>query len=345
MVLLQDSRTLFLAFLMIFSAFGSVIYADEAQEKPRCGSNRDCVKAGMVGACQNPGQPNSKCIYQEAVKVEATVILPKDCQTCVLSSQALLNGFKSLFPGLSVEILDSDTERAKKFIQDLHIEMLPAYALSKQVERDPNFLQIQSAVDLIGEYYYIRPSFAGVSYFVGRQVESGKLDLFVALTQYGSDSVLKLAKEIIDQKKDKISFNLHFIGKQDEEQGIFLNPAGTREVNEDKLFACVDKNYPQKTWDYLFCRTKNVDSLWWEDCLSQNGMDAQKMRTCTESKETEDLLKAKNKLADELQVFYSPVFLLDNVEVLTVTEQTTAADIMKVMDSRIQAMSKSEMKQ
>src|SRR3989338_2800879 len=142
--------------------------AENIKEEPRCHSNKDCQKPGMRGICQNPGEETASCIFEEIAKIDFFVIVPKDCRTC--NTAYVVDGLKAVFPGLETVYLDSDNPRAVKMIKDLHVEMLPAYVLSKEVEKDSNFARFSALVDRIKDQYYVKPSSGGVSYFLGRQV-------------------------------------------------------------------------------------------------------------------------------------------------------------------------------
>ena len=312
--------------------FINLTSAQNAEEKPRCNSDQDCQRPGMRGFCQNPGQKTASCIFEEVVKVYSMAIVPQGCRTCHV--EEVVNELKTIFPGLIVEYLDVTDPRAVKLIKDMKIEMLPAYILSKQVEKDVNFLRFRQIADLINDQYYVKPSFAGVSYFVNRKADPGRLDLFLVLTQENALSVLRLAKELIDEKKDKIRFQLNFVGAHDPETGELLSPGGKREINEEKMYACVEQGYPQKTWDYLFCRTGSIDSLWWEDCLVKNDIDASKIKECVNNNNTDKLLKEKNQLSDGLKISYSPVFLLDNIEIFSITDKTNVGEIVRLIESK-----------
>lgn len=297
---------------------------------PRCYSNRDCWSPDMRGICQQPGGQFANCVFEEIVKIPMFTIVPKDCRTCRM--EQVIENLKAIFPGLQIENLNTDDPFAKKLMKELGIDMLPAFVLSKQVEKDSNFAQFsQIAFPTDGEYYYLKPGVAGVSYFSGRKRLPGRLDLFMMLTQPGAFAIYDLANELIQEKDAKVQLSLHFIGLQDVETGAFQNPNGIREIEEDKLYCCIEKHYPKKAWDYLSCRTKNIQSLWWGDCLEE-GMDAGLITECAKGEESNQLLKEKIKLSEELQIFYSPLFLLENAEIFGITLQTTKEEILNLLD-------------
>ncbi len=308
----------------------SCAYGQEAALKPRCSADADCQKEGMRGICQNPGQSLALCVFLEVTKIHLQVIVPQACRSC--HTETFISNLKALFPGLEVEYIDEADARAAKIIKDFRIEMLPAFILSKDVEQDPNFESLKQAADFMNDQYYVKPFLSGVSYFLNRPMNAGQLDLFVQLTQPQTASLLKIAREIQEQKKDGIKFQLHLVGAQNPETQEFLSPEGLREINEDKIYACVDKYYPAMSWDYLSCRAGNINNPWINDCLNDKSIDVAKIKECSQGPESQALLKEKIKLAEELQIAYAPLFLLDNVEIFGATEQTTANEVIKVME-------------
>ncbi|HOW34916.1 MAG TPA: hypothetical protein PL155_00670 [Candidatus Omnitrophota bacterium] len=299
---------------------------------PRCYSDKDCARPGVRSACQNPGEKIASCVFQEAVNVKMTMIVPKKCRTC--KTDYVVAGLKSIFPGLEVQSLTADDPEAKKMIDEFKVEMLPAYVLSRQVEKDPNFSRFSQIADLIGDRYYLKPSFSGVSYFINRAPQPGQLDLFIVLSHPDTPAVLKVAREIMDQKKDKTKFTLRLVGAKNPETDEIVSPGGIRETIEDKIYACVDASYPEKSRDYLTCRTDNIDSLWWEDCLESNGMDVKKIKDCARGEEGTKLLAERIKFSEEMNISYGPLFLIDNVEIFGAGKETTAAQVLSILDAQ-----------
>lgn len=318
-----------IAGILSFSVQG---FAQTNAGQPRCSSDRDCQSPGMRGFCQNPGQLNASCVFQEVPKIKVTIIKPKECSVC--STDDVLKGLKMIFPGLEEETIDLQNPRSQKLIADLKIEILPAYILSKDIEMDANFPRFSQAVDLIGGQYYVKPSVAGASYFLGRELKPGKVDLFILLTQKVSSHTLQVVKELIDRRKEKMTFQLNFIGALDPETNELSNPMGMREINEDKMYLCVEKNYPAKAWEYLTCRVSNIDSPFWEECMALIGADSAKIKECVKGDESKELFNERIKLAEELRMPYAPIFLLDNTEIFSATDKTSSAEINVILESK-----------
>jgi hypothetical protein len=101
---------------------------------------------------------------------------------------------------------------------------------------------------------------------------------------------------------------LHFIAAENDKG--FAAQYGTPEVEEYLRGVCVQKYYPEKFWDYLTCRAKNIHSSYWEDCLAQ--ADATKIKNCARGAEGVSLLKENINLNKDLQISSGPTYLLDN---------------------------------
>jgi hypothetical protein len=82
------------------------------------------------------------------------------------------------------------------------------------------------------------------------------------------------------------------------------------EVEEYLRAACIQKYSAQKFWDYLICRSKNIASSWWEDCLQ--GEDSARIKKCAQGQEGIDLLKENVSLNKEMEIFGGPSYLVDN---------------------------------
>jgi len=321
--------------LLFGGLMAGLSHADPAEgdaPKPRCVSDVDCVRPGLRGTCVSPGTKTAQCLFQEINKVSVQVIVPEHCRSC--NVEPVLNQLKTLFPALETESLSAQTPRAKKIIEEFKIQMLPAYLLSKDVEKEPAFNQLRQSVDPVWDRYYLKPQLTGVSYFWGRKTKPGRLDLFLMLTDKNAAHLLEISKEIMKQSKEKIKVNVQLVSKKDSESGEYFSPGGKREINEEILYACVTEYSPQKTWDYLSCRTQDIHSLFWQDCLEQSGIDTVEIEKCARANKNGELLSGKVKLAGELNIFYSSLFLLENVEIFGAGPETMTHEILSVIESK-----------
>jgi hypothetical protein len=268
---------------------------------PRCFSDNNCKKQGMVGMCQDPGAIKSQCLFAEASRVDLTIITPKACKVC--ETQRMIKFLKSQFPGLMVSYLYYPDAQAKKLIADLGIKGLPVYLLGKETEKEKGFDNLKNNLETKGDFYLLKPWVSGIAYFLDRKEIKGKLDLFISIYDKDMQNLLDAIKKFNPQ--------VHFLAI--EQKDGFDAKGGNLEVEEYLRAVCVQKYYPQKFWDYIICRAKNIQSSWWEDCAVD--LDTQKIKTCARGEEGKNLLKENVTLNKELQVMFGPTYLLDNHQI------------------------------
>jgi hypothetical protein len=131
----------------------------------------------------------------------------------------------------------------------------------------------------------------------------GNIDLFINLYNKGSSEIINAVKGLKPQ--------VHFLlteetNKPDELRQVF-------EVEEYSRALCVQKYYPQKFWDYLSCRSKNINTSWWDDCAK--GIDYNIIKSCAGSSEAKNLWSDNIKLSSELDIRFGPVYLVNNQEI------------------------------
>jgi hypothetical protein len=242
-------------------------------------------------------------MFTEPNKINLLVINAKDCANC--DTGTVLGFLKKQFPGISVEYIYLPEPRAQKLISELGILGLPAYILGPELERENNFDNIKNNLEFKNDLYLLKPQASGISYLLGRKKQKGKFDVFFNIFEKDTNRFLEVIKEFNPQ--------LHFLAVEKLEG--FEAKNGPLEVEEYLRGVCVQKYYPAKFWDYLGCRSKNVDSSWWEDCLP--GVDTSKIKTCARGTQGANLLKENINLNKELQIMFGPVYLLNNHEIFS----------------------------
>ncbi len=258
------------------------------------------------------------------------VIVPSDCRTCQLGP--VVDSLKSFFPDIQPQLISSAEPSTVEMIKQFKITMLPAYLFSKSLDKEANFEKFQQAVEPIADKYYMKPSLSGVSYFLNRPFKAGRLDLFVFISAKESLPILKMVEGIVEQKQSSKKFTLHLIGRENpQKKGEFLSPMGNREVEEGKLFACIDAYAPKAAGQYLTCRMADSNSLFWEDCFQSKSASKDKIKACVKGEEGKRLYLEKIKMSQEWQILYGPLFALNNVEIFGVTSQSTINDVLNAI--------------
>jgi hypothetical protein len=219
---------------------------------------------------------------------------------------------------MSVSYLYYPEENAAKLVKDLGIKALPAYVFGKQVEAEKAFANFKERFEPRNDFYLLKPQFSGISFFLERQKTKGTIELFISLFEPNSSAVIDAIRDLNPK--------VHFLAVEQKEG--FDAAKGNIEVEEYLRSVCVLKYYPDKFWDYLSCRTKNINSSWWEDCLK--GSETAKVRDCSRCKEGQDLLRANIELNKELQMMFGPTYLVDNQEVFGSEGKPTKEEFKKI---------------
>jgi len=107
---------------------------------------------------------------------------------------------------------------------------------------------------------------------------------------------------------EEFSPSIHFLAAHKGTQLVAAK--GIAELEEMKRCVCVKKIYPAYFWNYLNCRVRNIESSWWEDCL--DGLETEPIRACAQGSQGTALLEENIALNEELQIFSSPTYVVNN---------------------------------
>ncbi len=284
---------------------------------PRCFSDADCEKSGLVGSCQDAGSLNSSCLFSEPSKARVTIITHKDCVTC--NPNQVIEQLKGQFPQIETNTIYYPQKKALTLVKELGITGLPVYLFDKDVEREKVFSKIKGDFLEKGNFYMLKPEVSGVTYMLDRKKEAGRLDIFLSLFDDHAASTLDVIREF--------NFIIHFLAVLQEDK--IDAPKGAVEVEEDLRALCVKKYYPQMFMDYISCRAKNIQSSWWEDCLLDK--DSQAIKKCARSEEGKSLLKENIELNRELRIMFGPTYLLENQEIFSSRGSPSKEDLKKII--------------
>ncbi|MDD5155352.1 MAG: hypothetical protein PHF11_02570 [Candidatus Omnitrophica bacterium] len=286
---------------------------------PRCFSDANCKKDRFFGACMDPGLMQARCIFNKPRKVSLLVIVPQACNTC--DPQRTIRNLTAYFPGARVSYLYYPRQsRAKKIIKDLDLKFLPVYLLGREIEKEDNFDDLKGNLVLKGDFYMVSPQLGGIGYFLDRKNEKGKLDVSLSLYDKKTPGLL----EAITGFQPVI----HFLAV--EKNGSFDAGQGKAEVEEYMRSLCVKKYYPESFFDYISCRSRNIGSSWWQDCLG--GADAAKIMTCARGPEGAGLLRENISLNKELSIMSGPTYLVDNRQIFSTEGVPNKEDFKKIFN-------------
>src|SRR3989338_2015356 len=116
-------------------------------------------------------------------------------------------------------------------------------------------------------------------------------------------------KPVLDELKGNVNFNLEFIGN--DQGGTLVSLHGDPEVRGDKVQLCAKKYNPDKYMDMIICMNKDARAIPgnWEGCST--GLDVEKIRTCYDGQEGDQLLRESFKKAEEKGVSGSPTIYIN----------------------------------
>jgi len=271
---------------------------------PRCFSDDNCKDKDISGTCINPGGINASCKFEKQKKIEFSIIIPRNCIVC--DTEPVVGYLRKHIPGLTPTYLYYPDTNAKKLIKDLKITGLPAYIFKEGIRQEKGFAGMQQNLEARGSFYLLRPQIGGLSYLLDREKQEGKVDLFISLYDHSAATILEMMKDSDPQ--------VHFLATAQENK--FNAMKGTAEVEECLRSVCIKKYYPEKSWDYLICRARNINSSWWDSCLGQDDAYA-KIKTCAMGAEGQALLKENIQLNQELRIVFGPAYLINNQEIFT----------------------------
>jgi len=284
---------------------------------PKCFRDNDCKKKGSDASCGNPGTSDAKCEFTPAHKVKLWVIEPKRRE--LFNATGSITFLEETFPGVTTFKLVYPQRKAKELVAELDIQTLPAFIFEKEIVEEPNFGGMREKFVEGDELLLLKPEFSGVSYYINRKKISGALDLFISLYNKYSSSILEATSSFDPQ--------IHFLAT--ELDGKFDSAGGTGETEEYLRSLCVRALCPQDFWDYIICRAKNINSSWWQECLSSE-CDASLVRDCARSQEGRALLSENISLNGELQVMFGPTFLIDNQQIFSTSGPGSQEEFKKI---------------
>jgi len=136
------------------------------------------------------------------------------------------------------------------------------------------------------------------------------IDLYImSQCPYGTqaeDSILPLKKTF----GDALDINLEYIST-DLGDGTFRSLHGQPETDENIVQLCIIENNPDKAFDFILCRNKNIRNANWKTCAEANGIETSQIQTCFDGEEGKDLLRVSLAKAEAIGAGASPTIVID----------------------------------
>ncbi|MBN2422156.1 DsbA family protein [Candidatus Woesearchaeota archaeon] len=310
---------------------------------PQCSADTDCTaQTDKIGKCENPGEKNAKCVYEDPVKVEVTFITDDRCKAC--NPRGINDATKNYFRGAEFKEIKFDSDEGRELMAKYNIKFLPAYIFDSNVEKTQTWnLNPGIQASFISHEdgtYRLNPLAVGSTWDPYAEVcdndiddnDNGKIDcedddckdtmlcreeiekhlqvFIMSDCPYGRKAVEAL-KGVVDNFGDDINYEVHYIAG--EAGDSFNSLHGQYEVDEDIIQLCTKQHLPDEWFDYIYCRsTKGVSSKDWKDCAAETGVDITKVQACFDSDEGKSLLREDIKIANTLGIGASPTWLANN---------------------------------
>lgn len=110
------------------------------------------------------------------------------------------------------------------------------------------------------------------------KADKPKVELFImAMCPYGTQAE-KGILPALNLLKDKVNFTLRFVS---------YSMHGKDEIDENTRLYCVQKEAPEKLYDYMKCYLGANDPSKWDSCISEVGIEKSKMDSCINSTDKE----------------------------------------------------------
>ncbi|MBR9699399.1 hypothetical protein GOV09_03010 [Candidatus Woesearchaeota archaeon] len=248
---------------------------------PACSADLNCQRSGFTGQCLNPGTEQAECVFEESIPVAVTVITAEDCVLC--DTQRMKNTLTQIYPGARFTTIDES--EALSLINEFDIEVLPAFVVDNDVQGTKRFDSTKTMFIEGIDFYYVKPTASGSSYFYKNSKDSEKVELFWNPSSLVSQKALENIQELALTKDFDLTIR-------------YVVDEGSDEILRQICLRRDDMLLP-----YLNCMKDNDKEACFDNSIS--------VRNCIED-EAEDLLEADLERADEFAINTVPVFIFNN---------------------------------
>jgi len=259
-----------------------------------------------------------KEVEREPVKVTA-VINPDGWGR---DTRKMRESFERIFGEIEFQEIDYRTKDGRRLIERYELDLLPAYLVKKPKKKNGN-KKIEDLVEqgffVQKDNYYVMPSTVSkLGLYINRPSKRKKLDIFLmSYCPWGT----KAANQVIDilkrnQGPDKVEIKFHYIlslnsEKTPENFGDFRSLHGLGEVEEAARQLIIQKYFPDKIFDYVVERNKQISSTLYYHAFHKTGIPEDFVRLKMETEGVELLLRNID-FVKEFGITASPTFLWEN---------------------------------
>ena len=300
----------------VMRALSRVFPEDEMPEAlgalPECFGDGDCPPSeGYVGICKRPGTPEATCVYREAVRVSFTVVY--DERAFFSNEEEIVASTRSLFPGVQVERVSGRSEEGRRLIEQYGVRRLPAYQFGREVLDAYRLPRVRSSLRWVVDRFVLDPQAVGANVDPTRPEVPGRIDLFLSSLSPRAYDVALDVETVLAERDGSLDLRVHYLAYEDED-GRLTAPGGRFEVEEAIRHRVIWTRHPDRYFEYLRVRKRDIGSSYWEDEVRAVGIDPEEVRRIARSPEGVALLAADAKLAETFGLGGDLAFVLNNRE-------------------------------
>ncbi len=229
--------------------------------------------------------------------VSVLILSDKRCSDCASRVDSILTQLKDVFPGIKATQYDYLTAEGKKLYADSGIKLLPAFLFTQDIKSAEGYNGsggIEPYVDPAGQYLNLR---VGSKFNPGCYKDDGTVDCSKPECATGVECMPKTDKPVVEAfvmsycpygtqiekglipvanlLKDKIDFSVKFCD---------YAMHGQKEVNENLLQYCIQKDDKANYMSYLYCFLNASDS---PSCLKTAKVNTDKVNACVKATDSQ----------------------------------------------------------
>jgi flagellar biosynthesis GTPase FlhF len=272
---------------------------DSDIDEPVCFADLDCQKTGFVGKCLNDSTESAECVFEPAIPVNITIITSDNCVLC--DTKRMKNTLIQIYPSAKYETLE--LYESRDLVDSLDIEALPAYIIEESIEKTKRFESTRSMLVKKDEFYLVKPSASGASYFFNNDEKSNDVALFIYPFSSSSVKAFNNLLGLADERDIDLEIMYYTRGDIDKR-----NP----EIYEILQQLCIRQYSESKFRSYLECIfQQEITPESASACLVENNLPKSTIEACIDD-ESSSLLKKDIAKASQFSINTVPSFIFNN---------------------------------
>lgn len=279
----------FTAVILAISLSGYLLFAYADEPDSYC---EECQVADSLGEDEGVG---------------VLIITDTGCDFCATQiPQAIL---KQGFPRVRFNVIDYKEERAGELIDRYQIQTLPYFIIDPLIKEEGNFDGYGFLFkETDSESVLLKKEISGICFYLDRKKLKNKIDFFLDLYKRDSGTFFNIITSF--SKENNIDLDIHFVDPEDK--------TASCPKEETRAALAVRELYPDKFNDYVYRRIMDIKNTSWITTVEAEGLDDLKIRDLMASSVMDKLNDSNERLANELEIKYGSVILIQNNRIFKV---------------------------